>query len=185
MLSLRKKISDLKNRPLNWDRVPYVISKNEYFLSTWGDRMCRKNDPKKSEWGGILTTKRSNFERCHKSDKKMIVLRLNKAKKRPFLATKKNETKSRSRTGRSLGSAGRPAGRRIVILPLCGIWEQRLRRNNHFFVTFATPLEIGPFCRKNLPSFWLFGIVFTRHYVSPCWQKVLVFWHYVRDTVPI
>ena len=49
MLPLRKKISDLKNRPLNWDRVPYVLSKNEYFLSTWGDIMSRKNDPKKSE----------------------------------------------------------------------------------------------------------------------------------------
>ena len=108
MLPLRKKISDLKSRPLNWDRVSYVLSKNEYFLSTWGDVMSRKNDPKKSEWGGILTTKRSNFERCHKSDKKMIVLRLKKAKKRPFLATKKNVTKSRSRTGRALGTAGRP-----------------------------------------------------------------------------
>ena len=109
MLPLRKKISDLKSRPLNWDRVSYVLSKIEYFLSTWGDVMSRKTDPKKSECGGILTTKRSNFERCHKSDKKMIVLRLKKDQKRPFLATKKNVTKSRSRTGRAVGTAGRLA----------------------------------------------------------------------------
>ena len=127
MLPLRKKISDLKSRPLNWDRVSYVLSKNEYFLSTWGDVMSRKTDPKKSEWGGILTTKRSNFERCHKSDKKMIVLRLKKDQKRPFLATKKNVTKSTFTKGEEEGPAGRPGGWNVNFVPP-PIWKQHAAR---------------------------------------------------------
>ena len=52
----------------------------------------------------------------------------------------------------------------------------------------------GPFCCKNSPSFWLFGIVFTLHSVSPEWQKgvllalfslkmihfVSFFWHFLK-----
>ena len=108
MLPLRKKISDLKSRPLNWDRVSYVLSKIEYFLSTWGDVMSRKTDPKKSECGGILTTKRSNFERCHKSDKKNDCIKAKKGQKIALFGDQKKRNQIEV-SYRSTSGGGRPA----------------------------------------------------------------------------
>ena len=74
--------------------------------------MSRKNEPINHNESEILQQKGrilADFMRCPKSDKKMTILRLNKAKKSAFFAAKQNVSKSTSRTGQSLGPAGRPA----------------------------------------------------------------------------
>ena len=130
MLPLRKKISDLKNRPLNWDRAPHVMSKNEYFLPTWGDVMSRKNDPKKSEWRGILTTKRSVFGQFWEVSKKWQKMEHFKAKfiqkKTLFCDHKKRNQIDLSY--RSKRGAGRSAGRSFEILSGMSIWRTALWR---------------------------------------------------------
>ena len=53
MLSLRKKISDLKNRPLNWDRVPYVVSKKNTFCQSGETECLVKTIPKSQNDGAF------------------------------------------------------------------------------------------------------------------------------------
>ena len=74
--------------------------------------MSRKNDPKYQNDGEFLQQKGpclANFEGCQKSDKKLTILRLNKAKKTPFFATKKSGRFSTFSKGEVVGPAGRLA----------------------------------------------------------------------------
>ena len=108
--------------------------KKEHFLSHWCPRMSRKNDLKNQNGSEILQQKGrflADFMRCQKNDKKWIILRLNKAKKSAFFATKKNVTKSTFSKEEVVGPggrpAGRPAGRRFEILSLCRFGKHTLR----------------------------------------------------------
>jgi len=102
--------------------------KKEHFLSNWGPRMSRKNDLKNQNGSEILQQKGrflADFMRCPKSDKKMTILKLNKAKKSAFFATKKNVTKSRSCRREEVGPAGRP---RVCNFVAMSIWKQHATR---------------------------------------------------------
>ena len=57
MLSLRKKISDLKNRPLNWGRVPYVVSKKNTFCQSGETECLVKTIPQSQNDGEFLQQK--------------------------------------------------------------------------------------------------------------------------------
>ena len=102
MSSLRKKISDLKNRHLKQGPVLYVCSKKNTFCQSEITEYPVKTTPKDQNNGEFLQQKGSDlvdFRGRQKSDKNWTILRLNCSKKRPFFATTKNGTKSTSRTG--------------------------------------------------------------------------------------
>ena len=102
MLSLRKKMSDLKSRPLKRSRVSYVCSKKNTFCQSEITEYPVKTTSKDQNNGEFLQQKGSDlvdFRGRQKSDKNWTILRLNCSKKRPFFATTKNGTKSTSRTG--------------------------------------------------------------------------------------
>ena len=93
MLPLRKKISDLKSRPLNWDRVSYVLSKNEYFLSTWGDVMSRKNGSQKVWMRGNSYNKKVQFREVSQKWQKNDCIKAKKGPKKAVFGDQKKRDK--------------------------------------------------------------------------------------------